>query len=99
MRRGVFTGAGLTLTCPGAREGPAVAFVRPDQLAPTTEHGAGLQVRLDRVTARGPLLWLECTGPDGTSLEAATPRSDDTLPEPGGPLRLAASGGQVFAAP
>ncbi len=99
VRDGVFTACGITLPAPDTRHGPAVAFIRPDQLAPATASEPALQVRLDRLTARGPVLWLECTAPDGRSLEAATPRSESVeLPEPGGWVRLAARGGKVFTA-
>ena len=96
---GVFTAFGITLPAPHIASGPALAFIRPDQLTPATPSEPALQVQLHRVTQRGALSWLECTGPDGRSLEAAAPRSDDAaLPQPGGSVGLVARGGKVFPA-
>jgi sulfate transport system ATP-binding protein len=91
---GVFAGHGLRLAAPGVAPGPAVAFVRSDQLAPGED---GLRATLLRVTTRGPVVVLECATAQGQRLEAAVPRTSSTWTT-GAAIRLQASGGRVFLA-
>ena len=94
VRDGRFRALGSELPAPAVADGPATAFVRPDQLSPGAE---GLEATLTRVTPRGPLLWLDCLSATGQPLEAAVTREDaERVPEPGAPLRLALAGGHVF---
>jgi sulfate transport system ATP-binding protein len=96
VRGGVFSALGATLPAGEVADGRAIAFVRPDQLAVTSADQPGIAATLKRITVRGPVLWLECDGPDGRLLEAALPRIDAIAFEPGQPVRLAPRGGQVF---
>ncbi len=91
---GRFTAAGIELAADAVADGPAVAFVRPDQLTPAS---TGLEVSLTRITPRGPVLWLECVDRDGRLIEVAIPRTSDAPPAAGAPIRLAATAGQVFS--
>jgi sulfate/thiosulfate transport system ATP-binding protein len=97
---GVFTSHGLTLAAPGVAAGPAVAFVRSDQVAPQVAPGEdGLAATLLRVTSRGPVVLLECVTAQGQRLEAALPRTAASASwATGVAIRLQASGGRVFPA-
>jgi sulfate transport system ATP-binding protein len=96
VRHGRFHALGAALPAPGVADGPALAFVRPDQLAPATD--GRLAATLERVTPRGPMLWLDCLTATGQPLEAAVPRSEaGSLPEAQAPISLALTGGHVFA--
>ena len=94
---GVFRAPGVELPAAHTPDGPALAFVRPDQLAPTSSDERALTGRLERITPRGPVLWLDCRMADGVTLEAAIPRSNDPGLAADAPIRLAARGGQVFS--
>ncbi len=98
VRGGVFSVLGAALPADGVADGPAIAFVRPDQLAVAAAGQPGVSATLERITARGPVLWLECETADGQLLEAALPRADAGVFEPEQPIRLAPRGGQVFRA-
>jgi sulfate transport system ATP-binding protein len=98
VRGGVFSALGATLPADGVADGPAVAFVRPDQLAVAAADRPGVAAKLKRVTVRGPVLWLECETADGQLLEAALPRTDAVELEPEQLIHLLPRGGQVFAA-
>jgi sulfate transport system ATP-binding protein len=91
---GVFRVGPAVLSAPGVPNGPAVAFLRPDQLAPTAE--AGLPVVLKRVTPRGPLLWLDCVEETGQLMEVAIVRHGAAEPAPGAHIRLELLGGHIF---
>ncbi len=99
VRQGLFTTPGATLPASGLADGPAIAFVRPHDLAPVAESAGGIAVRVQRVTPRGGLLWLECVAAEGLVLDAAVARKDVQPPVPGEPIRLALTGGHVFADP
>jgi sulfate transport system ATP-binding protein len=99
VRGGVFSYLGATLPAPGLADGPATAFVRPDRLAPAKEGETGFPVRLQRVTPRGPLIWLDGVTPDGQPIEVAVVRIDAAPLEPGRDLRLTIREGHLFAAP
>ena len=96
VRGRVFSALGATLPAEGVADGRAVAFIRPDQLALASGEHAGIAATLKRITVRGPVLWLECDGPDGRLLEAALPRTASATLTPGDPVRLMIQGGQVF---
>ena len=98
VRDGRFRAQGCELPAPGVAQGAAVAFVRPDQFSLTLS--GGLAATLERITPRGPLLWLDCLGATGQPLEVAVPRGQaDSLPAPDSQLSLTPSGGHVFAQP
>ena len=100
VREGRFHVAGAELAAPHLPDGPAVAFVRPDQLRPVNPSEAALDARLDRIIPRGPALWLDCVRPDGQVLEAAVSRADAAQSPPAGSsIRLGLTGGHVFAKP
>jgi sulfate transport system ATP-binding protein len=92
---GVFFWRGAELAAPGAADGPAVAFVRADQLVPSG-HGPVLRASVRRITPRGALAGLQCVGEGGEVLEVAVARSAASGLEPGQGLALAITGGQVF---
>ena len=97
VRDGRFRALGAELPAPGVADGPALAFVRPDQLSPGPD---GLAATLTRVTPRGPLLWLDCLSAAGQPLEAALTRGQaGSAADPRAPLRLALTGGHVFPRP
>jgi sulfate transport system ATP-binding protein len=98
VRVGVFSYLGATLPAPGLSDGPATAFVRPDQLAPALPGERGFPVRLQRITPRGPLLWLDAVTPRGQAIEVALVRAGAPGLEPGSDLRLAIRAGHLFAA-
>ena len=98
VRRGLFTAHGATLPTHGLADGRATAFVRPHDLAPVAMSSPGVEARLQRVTPRGALLWLECEAADGLMLEVAVARGGDQPPVSGQPIRLALTGGHVFPA-
>jgi sulfate transport system ATP-binding protein len=94
---GVFSAGAARLAAPDTPDGSAVAFVRPDQLAPTLE--TGLAVVVKRITPRGPLLWLDCVDETGQSLEAAIVRHGSAEPIPGEHIRLKLLGAHIFPDP
>jgi sulfate transport system ATP-binding protein len=94
VQGGVFRFQGACLPAPGLADGPATAFVRPDQLSPAAE---GFPVRLQRVTPRGPLLRLDAVRPDGQLIEVALVRRGTAAVEVGMALNLAISDGHVFS--
>jgi sulfate transport system ATP-binding protein len=94
---GVFRTGAAILAASGLPDGPAVAYVRPDQLAPTGD--GRVSVVLKRVTPRGPLLWLDCENEGGQVLEACVVRNGAPALEAGATIRLALTGGHVFARP
>ncbi len=97
VRQARFSVAGAELAAPHVRDGAAAAFVRPDQLRPVGPDDVGLEARLERVTPRGPLLWLDCLGPGGQVLEVAVSRADAAqLPRAGSPIKLSLTAGHVF---
>jgi sulfate transport system ATP-binding protein len=96
VRSGVFSYQGATLGAPGLADGPATAFVRADQLAFATADEAGFQVRLERATLRGPLLWLDAVTPPGQPIEAALVRAGAGPLEAGSNLRLAIREARLF---
>ena len=99
VRGGLFTSKGAVLPAAAGPDGPATAFVRPHDLAPVAASAVGIEVRVQRITPRGGLLWLECVAEDGMMLEAAIARADGHPITQGGQLRLALAGGHVFADP
>jgi sulfate transport system ATP-binding protein len=94
---GVFRAGAASLAAPGAADGPALAYVRPDQLAPTRD--GGVSVLLKRITPRGPLLWLDCEDETGRTLEAALVRTGAPDLTSGARIQLALLGGHVFPQP
>jgi sulfate transport system ATP-binding protein len=97
VRGGLFTHLGATYTAPGAPDGAATAFVRPDQFALAADPNAGIAVRLDRILPRGPLLWLNATTSDGQDVEAAIVRDGAPDLTVGDTVGLAIREAQVFA--
>ena len=97
VQDGVFNALGGRLPAEGVADGSAIAFVRPDQLTVAATDGSGISTIMNRVTARGPVLWLECETPDGQILEAALSRTDYFASKPGEGIHLALRSGQVFA--
>ena len=99
VRAGVFKCRGVSLSAPGVKDGPAVAFVRPDQIC-LADGEPNLPAVLLRMTAIGPFLTLECRATDGRGpLEVAVPRSEaERVGEPGGSIRLKVLAGRVFSA-
>ena len=97
VEHGRFSAFGAALPASHLADGGAVAFVRPDQLKPVDPTAEGLDARIERVTPRGPALWLDCVGPAGQVLEAAVSRSGAAqVPPAGSPVRLGLTGGHVF---
>jgi len=96
---GVFTYLGAPLTTPNLADGPAMAFVRPDQLALALSDETGFPIRLERATPRGPLLWLDGLTAAGQPIEVAIVRVGAPLLDPGTDLRLAIRDAHVFPAP
>ncbi len=97
VRGGRFRVSGAELAAPDVADGPAVAFVRPDQLRPVAPGDSGLEVRLERVIPRGPALWLDCVRPDSQMLEAAISRTEAAQSPPAGStIRLGLTGGHIF---
>jgi sulfate transport system ATP-binding protein len=97
-RGGVFTLGGATLAAAGVADGPATAFIRPEQFAIAAPGEDGLDIRLDRATQRGPLVWLEGATFDGQPVEAAVLAEGVGALTPGATVRLAMRGARVFAA-
>jgi len=91
---GVFRAGGGSLAAPGVADGPATAFLRPDQLVPT--HDAAHKVELKRIIPRDPLLWLDCVDETGRVLEAAVVRAGAPELLPGASINLALTGGHLF---
>jgi sulfate transport system ATP-binding protein len=98
VRGGVFSYLGATLPAPHLTDGPATAFVRPDQLAPALADETGFRVKLQRATPRGPLLWLDGVTPDGQAIEAAVVRIGAPPFELGAHVRLSIRDAHIFAA-
>jgi sulfate transport system ATP-binding protein len=98
VRGGVFTYLGATLPATDLLDGPATAFVRPDQLAPATVDETGFPVRLQRATPRGSLLWLDAVTPQGQPIELAVARGGAAQLEQGADLRLSIRDAHLFAA-
>jgi sulfate transport system ATP-binding protein len=96
VRSGVFTYLGAQCAAPGAPDGAATAFVRPDQFALAADPGAGIAVRLDRILPRGPLLWLNATTSDGQDVEAAIVREGAQAVKAGDTMALVIREAQVF---
>jgi sulfate transport system ATP-binding protein len=93
---GVFRYDQATCPAPGLPDGPATAFIRPDQLRAATGEDAGFAVRLRRVTPRGPFLWLEAVAPGGEVVEIAAARDLAPAPEVGALLRVALGEIRIF---
>jgi sulfate transport system ATP-binding protein len=98
VRDGVFRYLGATLSAPDLADGPATAFVRPDQLALAKSDGTGFPVRLQRLTPRGPLLWLDVVTPQGQPIEVAIVRAGAPILETGAEVRLAICDAHLFPA-
>jgi sulfate transport system ATP-binding protein len=94
---GVFRLGALELGAQGVADGPALAFVRPDQLEPAEQ---GLEITVDRVAAAGLVIRIDGVDAVNRRLEVALPRGlqGDAL-APGATMALKAVGGSVFAAP
>ena len=92
---GVFAGAGLTLPATIA-DGPAVAFIRPEQFV---SGEGGVAVRVERVSVGGPVVRLDCVTADGERWQAALARTPGLSISAGDTLTLRAAEGAVFAAP
>ncbi len=91
-----FSARGLTLPAPGVTDGPAQAFIRPDQFALAAQ-GHGLEVKVVRAPPSAGLLRLELEDGQGRPLEAAIPRLEGAAaPARGQLVRLKATGGRVF---
>jgi sulfate transport system ATP-binding protein len=99
VRQGVFSFCGATLPAPGLADGPATAFVRPDQLAPAKPDETGFSVRVQRATPRGPMLWLDAATPQAQPIEVAVVRAGAAGFEPGMDLRLALRDAHLFPGP
>jgi sulfate transport system ATP-binding protein len=99
VRGGVFSYRGATLPAPGLVDGPATAFVRPDQLALAPPDEASFKVRLQRATPRGPLLWLDAATLDGQPIEVALVRIGAAELKPGMDLSLALRAAHLFPVP
>jgi sulfate transport system ATP-binding protein len=98
VRGGVFHALGASLAAKAVADGPAIAFVRPDQFVLAND-AASIEVVLARVTPRGPILWLECLTQSGSTWDVALTRRDGSVVKAAGQsLRLAFDGGYVFAA-
>ncbi len=93
---GVFRAGALQIAAGATPDGPAVAFVRPDQFQPADQ---GLEITIDRLA--GSALVMEIGGVDsiGNRLEIAIPRSGEApLLKRGAKLRVKAESGHVFPA-
>jgi len=95
---GLFRSGALTAIARGARDGAALAFVRPHQFALAGAGEAGFEVEVDRVVAHGPILRLEAVAEGGRRLDAAFPRDLAAALSGRRRVRLAVRDAHVFAA-
>jgi len=98
VRAGVFRYLGAAFDAPGLADGPATAFVRPDQLAPAAPDETGFSVRLQRAIPRGPLLWLDAVTAAGQPIEVALMRQGSGPLESGTDLSLTIRDAHLFSA-
>ncbi len=95
--RGRFLSPGIDFLAPGAKDGPAVAFVRLHQLVLAGAGEPAFAVRLERAVFSGPMARLECVDGTGRRLEAGATRDQALALQVGQDIRLAARAGHVFA--
>lgn len=93
VREGVFVSGPLRVAAPDVDAGAAMAFVRPHDFVV----GDGFEVRVGRVTPRGPLLHVEGElAADDRMLEWTTARGA-TAPSPGDVVHLRIGRARVFS--
>jgi len=97
VAKGVFTSGAVRLPVPNAADGRATAFVRPYDLRRASGDD-GVEFKVERVVAQGPIGRVEGVGADGRRLEADFAREDLTGLAPGASLRLTAAETHVFPA-
>jgi sulfate/thiosulfate transport system ATP-binding protein len=97
VKGGLFTSGPLSLPAAGIADGRALAYFRPYELRRAT-HGAGFDVRIDRIVAQGPVGRVECTATDGRPVDVDLAREALAGIAPGETLRLTPSESHVFAA-
>jgi sulfate transport system ATP-binding protein len=77
VSKGRFESGSVSLEAKAIVDGPAVAFVRPHDLAPAR---TGVAVTLKRIAPQGPLARLEGHTSDGQAIEALIPREAADYP-------------------
>ena len=98
VRANAFFGLGGRLPAPGLADGPATAFIRPEHLCLTDVDAPAVTVRLVRALPRAGAVFMECVGPDGSTLEVLAPLSACAASLKGGEVvRLAFLKGHVFS--
>ena len=96
VRAGLFSARCVEITCSETPDGPAVAFVRPDQFEVAEQ---GLAITIDRIAGSALVLEIEGVDSAGCRLEVAMERSkaSSNLVR-GAEVRLKTVGGRVFPA-
>ncbi len=95
-RGGVFRLGALELAAEGVADGPALAFVRPDQFELA---GQGLEITVERVTLAGLITRVDAIDAAGHRLEIALPRGTEAgALVHGAKVFVKAVGGRVFPA-
>ena len=94
----MFSWLGAELATPGLEDGPAVAFVRADQLA-RADQGPAVRAVVRRITPRGALAAIHCEVEGAPGLiEVVAPRSEADVLSVHEVWFLKITGGQVFPA-
>jgi sulfate transport system ATP-binding protein len=92
---GRFAAGGIDLAAPGAADGPAVAYVRPYDIA---LDGQGFPASVARVGIDGAVAHVDLITPDGLRLEAQVSREQGRALTAGGATHVAVRLAHVFAA-
>jgi len=95
---GRFRAGDIVFPAPDAKDGAAVAFVRPHELAVASADAPAFEATARRVAAQGPVLQVEAVTADGHAIEAAFARQGAQGLHAGATLKLAPLRSYVFPA-
>ena len=98
VRGEVFHALGATLPAQGVADGPATAFIRPDEIGLATTDEGSIDAILTHVAIQGAVTMLDCTTKGGQLLEVALARAGaEGVGEPGRTIRLSIRSARVFS--
>jgi sulfate transport system ATP-binding protein len=98
VKAGRFESGGIVLPAPQAKDGAAVAFIRPHEFVLAAAGEESLFITADRIAPNGPVIQVEGATPGGQRIEAAFARAAADGFQPGARLGLKVNRSYIFSA-